>query len=36
MLVTASQWHFEADKTYQYKVVANAATTRETSSLLKQ
>ena len=21
-----SQWHFEADKTYQYKVVANAAT----------
>lgn len=25
MLVTASQWHFEADKTYQYKVVANAA-----------
>ena len=26
MLVTASQWHFEADKTYQYKVVANAAT----------
>ena len=25
-MVTASQWHFEADKTYQYKVVANAAT----------
>lgn len=24
-MVTASQWHFEADKTYQYKVVANAA-----------
>lgn len=23
--VADSQWHFEADKTYQYKVVANAA-----------
>ena len=23
-----SQWYFEADKTYQYKVVANAATSQ--------